>query len=235
MYPLAPRGVGPSGSGDYEKDVKALINPASIFVTAAIVGIVHMSAPDHWATLGVLAKSGRWTSHKLVGLSLLAGVGHVTLSIVLGFVLVEVSSLLPSLYSSYFTEAAAAIMVVAGFYVALRAFRTKEGSRQNRNSLRSGSAHSLTKTAGYFAVLGAALSPDLSILPVFLVAVPLGFFLALYTILAFAVSSIVTLLILVLAFSMGLAKTLEKLPMKYNDVIAGLVIAAVGIYILILG
>lgn len=212
-----------------------MINPASIFVTAAIVGIVHMSAPDHWATLGVLAKTGRWTSQRLVRLSLLTGVGHVTLSIVLGFVLVEVSSLFSSLYSSYFTETAAAVMVVAGFYVALRAFRSKEAGQQNGNSLRFGSAQSLTRTAGYFAVLGAALSPDLSILPVFLVAVPLGFFLALYTILVFAVSSIVTLLILVLAFSMGLAKALERLPMKYNDAIAGLVIAAVGIYVLILG
>jgi len=212
-----------------------MINPTSIFVTAAIVGIVHMSAPDHWATLGVLAKTGRWTSHKLVGLSILTGVGHVTLSIVLGFVLVEISSLLSSLYSSYFTETADAIMVVAGFYVALRAFRRKDDGQQNGNSLRFGSGQSLTRTAGYFAVLGAALSPDLSILPVFLVAVPLGFFLALYTILFFAVSSIVTLLILVFAFSMGLAKALEKLPMKYNDAIAGLVIAAVGIYILVLG
>jgi hypothetical protein len=212
-----------------------MINPVSIFVTAAIVGIVHMSAPDHWATLGVLAKTGRWTSQRLVRLSLLTGVGHVTLSIVLGFVLVEVSSLFSSLYSSYFTETAAAVMVVAGFYVAFRAFRSKEDGKQNGNSLRFGSPQSLTKTAGYFAVLGAALSPDLSILPVFLVAVPLGFFLALYTILVFAVSSIVTLLILVLAFSMGLAKALERLPMKYNDAIAGLVIAAVGIYVLILG
>lgn len=212
-----------------------MVNPTSIFLTAAIVGSIHMSAPDHWATLGVLAKTGRWTSHKVVRLSLLTGVGHVTLSIVLGFVLVEVSSLFSSLYSSYFTETAAAVMVVAGSYVALRAFRRKETGQQNGNSLRFGSAQSLTKTVGYFAVLGAALSPDLSILPVFLVAVPLGFFLALYTILVFAVSSIVTLLILVLAFSMGLAKALEKLPMKYNDAIAGLVIAAVGIYVLILG
>jgi len=212
-----------------------MVNPTSIFATAAVVGIIHMSAPDHWATLGVLAKTGRWTSHKLVGLSILTGVGHVTLSIVLGFVLVEVSSLLSSLYSNYFTQTAAAIMVIAGSYVALRAFRTREDGQQNGNSLRLGSAQSLTKTAGYFAVLGAALSPDLSILPVFLVAVPLGFFLALYTISIFAVSSIVTMLILVLAFSMGLAKALEKLPMKYNDAIAGLVIAAVGIYVLILG
>lgn len=60
---------------------------------AAIVGNVHLSASNHWATLGVLAKTCRWTSHKLVGLSLPTGVGHVTLSIVLGFVLVEVSSI----------------------------------------------------------------------------------------------------------------------------------------------
>jgi nickel/cobalt exporter len=212
-----------------------MIDATPLFVTAAVVGTIHMSAPDHWATLAVLGKTGRWTSHRLLGFSLLTGIGHVTLSIILGFVVVGVSSLFSSLYSNYLTEAAAVIMVVAGFFVAFRAFRSKDNNQQNENRLSSGSAESLTKTAGYFAVLGAALSPDLSILPVFLVASPLGLFPAFYTILVFAVSSIITLLILVLAFSKGLAKALEKLPRKYNDAIAGLVIAAVGIYILILG
>ena len=87
----------------------------------------------------------------------------------------------------------------------------------------------------YFAVLGAALSPDLAILPVFLLALPDGWGLALATALAFAVASVAALLSFLVLGVAGLARVFERLPPKYNNALVGFVIAAVGLYVLVVG
>ena len=88
---------------------------------------------------------------------------------------------------------------------------------------------------GYFAVLGAALSPDLSITPIFLASITVGVLFAVYLLIIFVVTSILAQLVLVQVGVKGLAKTFEHIPEKYNDSIVGFVIAAVGIYIIFAG
>jgi putative Mn2+ efflux pump MntP len=83
--------------------------------------------------------------------------------------------------------------------------------------------------------LGAALSPDLSILPIFLLAVPIGLSFAFDTAVVFAIATILSLLAFLWLGSAGLAKAFERVPPKYNDALVGFVIAAVGIYILLAG
>jgi len=187
-----------------------------------------MSAPDHWATLVVLGKSARWTLRRLIRVTLVSAFGHVSLSVFLGLVIVELTSVF-SKFLPRFTEAIGLIMVVSGFYVAINSLRAKNS--QSGSDGRFG----LTRSTGYFAILGAALSPDLSILPICIVAVPLGLVTVVHTIVIFAVSSILTDLLLVITFSVLFSRTVEKLPSKYNDALVGLVVAAVGLYVLILG
>ena len=87
----------------------------------------------------------------------------------------------------------------------------------------------------YFAVLGAALSPDLSILPIFILAAPIGLSFAFDTAIVFSAASILALLVFLLLGSAGLGKAFERVPSKYNDALVGFVIAAVGLYILATG
>ena len=95
------------------------------------------------------------------------------------------------------------------------------------------------KTSGqgltYFVVLGGALSPDLSILPIFFLAIPLGLGLVLDAAVAFALASVLTLVLLVLVGSMGIARVMSRAPARLNDSLVGFVIAAVGAYVLIAG
>ena len=212
-----------------------MITLESAFIAAAAVGIIHMSAPDHWATLVVLGNGAKWTRRRLIGVSLVTSTGHVSFSVFLGLVMFEVASFFSNFVSYYFTEAIGLIMLASGLYVAVRAVRADEENCSDRAKLSYGSDPKLMKSAGYFAILGAAISPDLSILPVFLVAVPLGRSTMIQTILIFAISSILTALLFVIVFSTMFTKAVEKLPSKYNDALLGLIIAAVGVYVLILG
>jgi len=55
---------------------------------------------------------------------------------------------------------------------------------------------------------------------------------AAYLLIVFVVTSILSQVVLVQVGIKGLAKTLERVPEKYNDSIVRFVIAAIGIYII---
>jgi hypothetical protein len=47
-----------------------------LLVGAALVGVLHMSAPDHWVTPGILSLKSGWNNRKLFGISLIISAGH---------------------------------------------------------------------------------------------------------------------------------------------------------------
>ncbi len=214
-----------------------MLSLAALLVAAATVGILHMSAPDHWATLIILGRISKWNRTRLMGVGVMTAVGHVALSLLLGFAVLYVGIAFSQQASLYLTEATGATMVVAGLFYGVKMLRsneTEDYEKETQDELRKGEG-TLGKRFRYFAVLGAALSPDLSILPIFLLAAPIGLSFAFDAAIVFAVASILALLFFLLLGSAGLAKAFEKIPPKYNDALVGFVIAAVGIYILAAG
>jgi nickel/cobalt exporter len=196
-----------------------------------------MSAPDHWATLIMLGRISKWSRSRLMGVGVMTAVGHVALSLLLGFAIVEIGLTFSQRLSGYITEATGAIMVVGGLFYGVKELMSKESEdyeKEAQEKLAKGEG-GLGKRFRYFAVLGGALSPDLTILPIFILAAPIGLSFALYTAVVFSIASILALLAFLLLGSAGLAKAFERIPPKYNDALVGFVIAAVGAYILVAG
>jgi nickel/cobalt exporter len=196
-----------------------------------------MSAPDHWATLIVMARISKWNRTRLMGVGLMTAVGHVALSLLFGFAIVEIGLTFSQLLSTYITEATGAIMIVGGLIYGVKTLRSNEVEdfeEEAKEELVKGE-ESFGKRFRYFAVLGGALSPDLSILPIFIIAAPVGLSFAFETAIVFSVASILALLLFLVLGSAGLAKAFERIPPKYNDALVGFVIAAVGFYILVAG
>jgi hypothetical protein len=172
----------------------------------------------------------------LVGFGVATASGHVILSVLLGFGIVGVGLVFSQSISAEITVGTGLVMLIAGFAYGLRTLGSKKIEDYEKEALEemprlSRQGRGIT----YFAVLGAALSPDLSILPIFLLAVPVGLFLAIETAMVFAAASVASLMVLVLLGSMGLARVFSRTPAKYNDALVGFVIAAVGVYVLIVG
>ena len=212
-----------------------MISPGPLLLAAAFVGILHMSAPDHWATLIILGRVSKWDRPHLMGVGLMTAVGHVALSILLGFAVVEVGRVFSQQISLYVTEGIGAAMIVGGLLYGEREILSsthEDYETETQEELSKGEGE-FGRRFRYFAVLGAALSPDLSILPIFLLAVPIGLGFAIDTAIVFALASIGALLAFLLIGSTGLAKAFEKLPSKYNDALVGFVIAGVGFYVLV--
>ena len=227
-----------------------MISLLPYIIGAAVVGILHMSAPDHWVTLCMLGRSAKWTRTKLFGISLTTAIGHVILSVALGLGVVVAGLVFSHLISSYLDTGIAIIMIIVGLIIGVRSLVRKSGHHHEHEHSHEHGHHDhshhhdtddeknndkINRGVGYFAVLGAALSPDLSITPIYLSAIKAGFYFAIELSIVFAAASILTLLLLVQLGTVGLAKTFEKIPEKYNDSIVGFVIAAIGVYILIAG
>jgi nickel/cobalt transporter (NicO) family protein len=215
-----------------------VINLLPYLIGAAVVGILHMSAPDHWLTLCVLARNKQWAPKRLLGISLVTAIGHVGLSVALGLGVVGVGLVFSHLISSYLDTGIGIIMVGAGLIVGIRPLvqKTAEHHDQHHNpdtQDKKKNIGNLTQGMGYFAVLGAALSPDPSIVPIYLSAISAGLYFALELSAVFAAASILTLLLLVQLGRVGFTRALEKIPEKYNDSMVGFVIAAIGVYVLV--
>lgn len=165
----------------------------------------------------------------------MTAIGHVGLSILLGFAIVGVGVAFSQQVSFDISEGTGAIMVVVGLVYGvreLRATKNNEYSKASDEEFPKGEG-TFVKRFSYFAVLGAALSPDLGILPIFLLAIPVGLTFAFDVAAVFASSSVLALSVLVWLGSTGMAKTIEKIPAKYNSAIVGFVVAAVGFYVLL--
>ena len=214
-----------------------MANLFAYVIGAAVVGILHMSAPDHWLTLCVLARNKKWAPKKLFGVSLMTAIGHVALSVAMGLVVVIVGLVFSHLISYYLDTGIGLVMVGAGLVVGIIPLVRKSAPHQHPEHEHDHEEEKkfgkLTSKIGYFAILGAALSPDPSIIPIYLSAISAGFYFALELSVVFAVASIATLLLLVQLGTVGLAKTLAKIPEKYNDSMVGFVIMAIGIYVLV--
>ena len=56
-------------------------------ITAASIGFIHtVLGPDHYLPFVVMSRSGKWSSFKTGIITVLCGVGHVSSSVVLGFI-----------------------------------------------------------------------------------------------------------------------------------------------------
>ncbi len=167
----------------------------------------------------------------------MTAVGHVLLSVALGFAIVGVGLEFSQQASSYIAEFIGAAMLVGGMYYGIRELRrnVKEDYRKAAVEGLAKGEGKLGRRFGYFAVLGAALSPDLAILPIFALATPMGIDFALATALVFGVASIAALLLFLVLGVAGLASVFERIPPRYSDALVGFVIAAVGVYVLLEG
>jgi len=212
-----------------------MIDLLALLIGAAVVGVLHMSAPDHWVTLCMLGQCQKWTEKKLFNISLVTATGHALFSAALGFGVLAIGFVFSRLISRYVSLGIGVIMVATGLFVGVRALSSKKKLEVTPEEKLLGhqEERDVATAVGisYFAVLGAALSPDLSITPVFLAGVPAGLLFGVYLFVVFVAASVLCQLVLVQVGVRGLAKTLAHVPEKYNDAIVGFVISAIGLYI----
>jgi nickel/cobalt exporter len=222
----------------------------ALFAAAAGVGFGHAILPDHWVPLAVLGRARRYPLSKVARLSGLAGIAHVLLSIVLGAVIIAIGLRFRSSIQSAQDTIIGCVLIATGLgFVAFELIGHGHHHGPDGHGHSHGDhdhahdhdhdhqedGHERRGFRGLAAVMvpfGAAASPDLTILPVFLAATTVGVATAIGSVVIFAAVTIGTIVGLTLTAAKGGYQIRGQWLDQWGNAITAFVLVAIGALVL---
>jgi len=231
----------------------------ALLVAAAGVGFGHAVLPDHWLPLALVGRTQRYSLAKVARLSGLAAAAHVVVSLLLGTVIVVIGLRFRSRVEHAQNASVGLLLIATGVWLLAgelmgrghgHAHRRAQGhshAHPHSHAHRHGTAdhpqseHSsatagrsrLSSLAQVVVPFGAAASPDLTILPVFLAATSVGVGTAVGSLLVFAAITIATIVGLTLFATAGGAKVRVRWLDRWGNVLTAATLATLGVLVLI--
>ena len=225
------------------------------------MGFGHAVLPDHWVPLAVLGRARRYPMAKIARLSGLAGVAHVLLSIVLGAVLIAVGLQFRHAVAGAQDAIIGCLLIATGIgFAALQAtghghshdhdhehdhdhdHDHEHGPRPrparghdhhgHRHTADPGAQRGIRGLAAVMVPFGAAASPDLTILPVFLAATTAGVVTAVGSVVIFGAVTIGTIVGLTLGAAKGGYQIRGEWLDRWGNAVTALVLIAIGALVL---
>lgn len=214
------------------------IGAPAVLAASAGVAVGHAVLPDHWVPLAVLGRARRYPLAKIARLSGLAGIAHVLLSIVLGAVIIAIGLQFRSAIQSAQDTIIGGLLVATGVgFVVLEL--TGHGHHGHDHAHGHGGEREhgpeprgVRGLAGLMVPFGAAASPDLTILPVFLAATTAGVATAIGSVVVFAAVTIGTIVGLTLAAAKGSYQLEGEWLERWGNTITAAVLLIIGLLIL---
>ncbi len=221
-----------------------------LLAAAAGVGFGHAILPDHWVPLAVVGRTRRYPLTKVARLSGLAGITHVLVSVALGAVIVVVGLQLRSTVEHAQDAIVGSLLIATGvLFLGLELTGHGHGHHHDDDHDHHGHAehdhadghdhnheqdhdrqgHSLLSIMVPF---GAAASPDLTILPVFLAATTAGAGAAIGSVVVFGAVTIGTIVGLTLFATAGGYQIRGQWLERWGNVLTAVVLLAIGVLVL---
>jgi nickel/cobalt transporter (NicO) family protein len=226
---------------------------------AAGVGFGHAVLPDHWVPLAVISRTQRYSLGRVARLSGLAGLAHVLVSLVLGGVIIAVGLQFRSAVQSAESVIIGSLLVATGLgFVILELAghghghehgpgkshgqehapgESHEHDREHRQA--GGEEHAAEahrgRLRGLTAVMvpfGAAASPDLTILPVFLAATAAGTAVSVGCLVVFSAVTVTTIVGLTLAATFGGYQLRGQWLERWGNLFTAIVLVIIGALVL---
>ena len=209
----------------------------ALLLAAGGVGFGHAVLPDHWVPLAVVGRTQRYPLSKVARLSGLAAVTHVLVSVALGAVIVVIGLQFTSRVEQAQDAIIGGLLIATGLGFAVLEL-TGHGHRHDHphdHPAPPGDEPSRSRAASLAAVVvpfGAAASPDLTILPVFLAATTAGAGVAIGSVLVFALATIGTIVLLTLIAAAGGYQIRGQWLERWANVITAAILIVIGALVL---
>jgi nickel/cobalt transporter (NicO) family protein len=174
----------------------------ALIAAAAGVGLGHAIMPDHWVPLAVVGRTRHYPLARVARLSGLAGVAHVLVSLLLGGVIIAIGLQFRSTIQTAQDTIVGVVLIATGVGFVLLELIGRGHSHEDGHH----DHHERREARGLLGIMvpfGAAASPDLTILPVFLAAAAVGAGTAIGSLVAFALVTIATIVGLTLLATLG--------------------------------
>jgi nickel/cobalt transporter (NicO) family protein len=230
----------------------------ALLAAAAGVGFGHAILPDHWMPLAVIGRVERYPTRRVARLATLAGIAHVLVSLVLGAVIIVIGLQFRSSIEHAQDAIVGSILILtglvfAGLELAGRGHSHGPGAHQHSHGRGRGHdhdhddhghehhaesdphGHDHRRPRNLLSVMvpfGAAASPDLTILPVFLAATTAGGLAAIGSLVIFAAVTIGTIVTLTLVAYFSGHRVDGHWLNRWGNVFTAVVLVAIGALII---
>jgi nickel/cobalt exporter len=214
----------------------------ALLAASAGVGFGHAILPDHWVPLAVLGRTRRYPLSKVARLSGLAGVAHVLISIVLGAVIIAIGLQFRSTVQSAQDTIIGCLLIATG--IGFGAFERFGRGHSHDHPHAHGHSHDhnhdhdsherrgVRGLAAIMVPFGAAASPDLTILPVFLAATTAGVATAVGSLVIFAAVTTGTIVGLTLTAARGGYQIRGQWLEQWGNTVTAATLIVIGVLVL---
>jgi len=229
----------------------------ALLAAAAGVAVGHAVLPDHWVPLAVLGRTRHYGLGRVARLSGAAGVAHVAVSLLLGALIIVIGLQFRAAVEHAQGFVIGGLLVATGLVFAGMELRGRghqhppaadEASRAepgpNRPHSQRATGHGepdhvdgpepgrVVGVARVLVPFGAAASPDLTILPVFLAATAAGVLASVGALLVFSVVTIATIVRLTVSATFGGYQVQGAWLDRWGNTMTALVLLVVGALVL---
>ena len=192
-------------------------------LAAATVGALHTLAPDHWMPFAALARARGWTPARALRTTVICGLGHVTVSAILGVTALWIGLGIAELIGGKLASLAPTLLMVFGIVYMLWGLRPRRHRHEQ---------HGVTE--GALFVLFSS-DPCVALIPLILAAAGGGWPSIVAVIVAYELGTIASMSILVVTAHAGARAIRFHFFDHYGDAIAGALIVTVGAAVQMLG
>lgn len=218
-----------------------------LMASAAISAILHTLVPDHELPLAMIGRTQNWSIKKMAGITLIAGILHISVSLGVGVIALLASTALSQFVANSAQQLSGVLLIGFGIIYSGVSVKRKQGGHWHTHGHNqtfhdydlSEHSHSLSKDCskigwGTWLVAIVGIAPCFTLIPVLIAAVPYGATATLLVILSYSVATIgmMILLTVVALKTIQYVAKLHKIE-KHMEVLAGLVILAVGIWLIL--
>lgn len=201
-----------------------------LLLSTVTVGILHALAPDHWLPFVSLARVQNWTRRRITSVTVLAGIGHVssslviaTIGIALGFAAEDIT-----MWESHRGDVASLLLI--GFGVAYMVWGIKNWGRKHAHHL-----DRVRKVSYWTLFTLIVFGPCEPLIPLIFASTAFGWMTVFIVFMTFGVATVGMMLVQVHLAVLGVSLMRSHWFEHASDVIAGGVIALTGVFIRVLG
>jgi len=204
----------------------------AIAFAAAGIGAFHTLAPDHWVPFAALSRAERWSAGRTALVTMACGLGHVTVSVLLGLCGVLFGLELFQAFGRRLESVAGFLLIGFGVAYGLWGLHRWQATHHGHAHHH---AHDTGRMTPWTLFLLFSADPCVAVIPLMFAAAPLGWLSTLIVVAAYELATIGTMVMLVLPARAAISAVRGAWADRYGDVFAGCLIAAVGVVVIGMG
>jgi len=207
----------------------------SLLVGAISIGSLHSLAPDHWVPIAAVARARSWSKGRSARVAFLCALGHVTVSVLLGFVALVFGAQLFEALGERMASVAGLLLIGFGMAYAMWGLRRAFAHRlHGHHHHHFDHIHDASRASIWSLFLIYCADPCVAVIPIVFAAAPLSVTETICIVVAYEVATIGAMVGLVALAHSGTQLFKGHWFDRYGDSTAGALIVATGVMVAIL-